>query len=232
MYFIKNCVILYNMSTWFRRQKSRKGFTLIELIVVLAIVSMMSGVVLFNYNASKKTNELNTFAYDIAGVFRIAQNGGRNASGGDFETGNTDVYSYYIQKGFPSYGVRIEADSQGVISRIFLYKSGLGINTYVGFDNTDTILETYNTSSSKLPVGYQIKICASVDYTNTTNPCTPYGVNTWVEFSRLTSELQIDSLFSASLGTKSPTIMISSLQGGTSLFRYIVLERSGNVFVR
>jgi len=67
-----------------------KGFTLLEMMVVVAIISLMSVLVMGNYNSQKKAKEMQFSAQKIADSIRKAQNysinikklEGYNVSGG------------------------------------------------------------------------------------------------------------------------------------------------------
>ncbi len=50
-----------------------RGFTLIELVVVVTIMLIMTAVVLFNYNNFNESMLLNNFAYDMSLTIRQAQ---------------------------------------------------------------------------------------------------------------------------------------------------------------
>lgn len=65
----------------------QKGFTLIELLVVLAIISIMSAIVLFNYRSFGDRVMVSNLAYDIAQSIREMQNYGLSAKGGFANSG-------------------------------------------------------------------------------------------------------------------------------------------------
>lgn len=54
--------------------KTAFAFTLIEVLVVLAILSIMSSVLLFDYSSGRVTQELEGTAREVASAFREAQN--------------------------------------------------------------------------------------------------------------------------------------------------------------
>ncbi len=53
---------------------TQAAFTLIEVLVVLAILSVMSSVMLFDYSTGRVTQELEGTAREVASAFREAQN--------------------------------------------------------------------------------------------------------------------------------------------------------------
>lgn len=55
-------------------KKNLKGFTLIEIIVVMAIISIVSGMVIVSLTDSRVKRELETNAREFVGVVREAQN--------------------------------------------------------------------------------------------------------------------------------------------------------------
>lgn len=54
--------------------KNNQGFSLVEVLVSLAIVSMIAGLMLANYRASEDTNRVVFSAKELAGTIRVAQN--------------------------------------------------------------------------------------------------------------------------------------------------------------
>lgn len=53
---------------------NREGFTLLEMLVVVAIISLMSSLVISNYNSQKKAKEMQFAGQEIADSIRKAQN--------------------------------------------------------------------------------------------------------------------------------------------------------------
>lgn len=52
---------------------TKKGFTLIELMVIVVIMLIMASIVLFNYTQFNESTLLNSFAYDLSLTIRQAQ---------------------------------------------------------------------------------------------------------------------------------------------------------------
>jgi len=84
---------------------SQKGFTLIEMITVLAIFMLISGVVIFNYGKFRNDTILTNMAYEVALSIREAQIYGVSAR--TAESGNTPSfeipYGIYLKEGSNQY---------------------------------------------------------------------------------------------------------------------------------
>ncbi|MFA6094368.1 MAG: type II secretion system protein [Candidatus Paceibacterota bacterium] len=65
------------------------GFTLVEMLIAIGIITALSGVVLFNYGSFNSSLALTNLAYDIALTVRQAEyyGIGSKSSEGDFTTG-------------------------------------------------------------------------------------------------------------------------------------------------
>ncbi len=61
-----------SLKNLYKKNMSR-GFTLIELVVVVTIMLIMTTVVIFNYNSFNESMLLNNFAYDMSLTIRQAQ---------------------------------------------------------------------------------------------------------------------------------------------------------------
>jgi type II secretory pathway pseudopilin PulG len=206
----------------FLPKKSLPGFTLIEMIVVFSIVIVMSGIVLFNYQSSQGNNLAKETSYNIMGILRSAASGGRSASQSDLYTDSTILQ--------PAVGVVFSLDlGTGIVNTIELYKSGYAGIT--GRSRDDTILEKFSVQSRSV----KIVLCKSVDYT--TGSCTPYipgagDTMPSIEFGRLSSEPIIEGTYDQNIAVaSSPALMVQST-GDTKQTKFIVIERTGNIFIR
>jgi prepilin-type N-terminal cleavage/methylation domain-containing protein len=102
--------------------KTRKGYTLIELVVVVALLTGLSTILLLNSSDSKKITYLNTATRQLESAYMQAQafgNSGRAFPPGvaspDFDRG----YGVYVEKNSDTiiiYGGQGDADSDGTIS--------------------------------------------------------------------------------------------------------------------
>lgn len=71
----KNLVIENFIRNWILEiRNSKKAFTLIELLIVIAIIGIMSSVVFVSMQNSKTETELKTAAREVAAAIREAQN--------------------------------------------------------------------------------------------------------------------------------------------------------------
>lgn len=104
----------------------QKGFTLIELIASIAVFTIVTGVILYNY-AQFNTNVLITnYAYDVALTIRQAQVYGvavreRVAGQGDFNAS----YGVHFENASPNSFVFFADSNNGTGNRANIYDSGL-----------------------------------------------------------------------------------------------------------
>lgn len=97
---------LFNLSNF--HSKKNSGFTLIELIVVIFIIGILSGLIMFNYKNFRTDVSVENLSQDIALAVRRAQVYSTSTKGTDAS--------------FPSYGI------------YFNLPSGSGANTIFGTD--------------------------------------------------------------------------------------------------
>jgi prepilin-type N-terminal cleavage/methylation domain-containing protein len=83
------------------KKNNSKGFTLVETIVVIAVVSILSIVMMANYQGSQKQQSVQRAAHQLAGDIRRAQNMAMAST----EQGGVipDGYGIYIIKNSNSY---------------------------------------------------------------------------------------------------------------------------------
>lgn len=103
------------MSFLFFKNKNReffqKGMTYVELIVVMAIFSVLYGVVIFNYRSFQDKVAIKNLSVDIASTVTKAQ---QNAVGGVLPV-------FYPQNWKPSYGVYFSSEAEDNNNKNFYY---------------------------------------------------------------------------------------------------------------
>jgi prepilin-type N-terminal cleavage/methylation domain-containing protein len=195
---------------------SYKGFTMIELIVVLSIVVVMSTIVIFNYSGTRSKTVLLTTTYDIAGLFRSAEIGGRSAA-------QAALTSSTLSQN-PAVGVYME--TTGLDSAIQTFKIYSKRTSGSGFQVLDTVLDEITLQDPKI----KTYVCSgSVDYSAKT--CTRYSGATWIEFARLTPKPIIDPVYSGLLGGNAPVLLVQDTVD-TKNAKFIIIERTGNIVVK
>jgi prepilin-type N-terminal cleavage/methylation domain-containing protein len=84
---------------YFKKEKnSQKGFTLLELLVVIALMGIIYSVTLSNYNGMNKSIELQNTAYNVALSIRESQVYGINKKldSGEFSDGDPYPFGLHV----------------------------------------------------------------------------------------------------------------------------------------
>jgi prepilin-type N-terminal cleavage/methylation domain-containing protein len=110
---------------------TKKGFTLIELMVTVTIMMIMTAVVLFNYNRFNDSSLLNTFAYDLSLTIRQAQVYGSAVRGTGSQNGPITTASATTFQS--AYGVHFDSTPNAIPLTLFF----AGIGTDGASYNTD-----------------------------------------------------------------------------------------------
>lgn len=112
---------------------AKKGMTLIEVIIVIAIVGIMSAISIVSYTTSKRNAELETAAEELVAVLREAQNyslTGKEISSScsNYRVTLTNNSSNYVLRTYTAAGV-----SCGNINSAYVFKSGVIISAGGGY---------------------------------------------------------------------------------------------------
>ena len=89
------------LSIFKTKKNNSKGFTLVETIVVVAVVSILSIVMLASHQGSQKQQSVQRAAHQLAGDIRRAQN--MAMASVEHEDAIPDGYGIYIEKNDSSY---------------------------------------------------------------------------------------------------------------------------------
>mgnify|MGYP001582363792 CR=1 FL=1 len=148
-----------------KKAKLHSGFTLIEMLVVIALFSILSGIVLLNYRGFGSDLLLTNLSYDIALSLRKAQSYGVSVKSLSSGTSNF-TYSYGVHFNVGSFGGTQTSYS------LFIDNSTTGSNANV-YDGGDTILETYTiTNQNKI-----LELCYRLNSNDPSDTCTNQGSN-------------------------------------------------------
>ena len=141
------------MNTLKARTSSHKGFTIVELLVVITIIGILASISIISYGAWRHTSITSKVKSDLNGVV-AAMNSARTFN---------NVYPSTVPSSIvPSPGVTLSGGSTD------------GTTYCVEADSTEDTTVTYYLSSAALSAGPQAGTCASV--TTTPLPATPTGL--------------------------------------------------------
>lgn len=135
---------------------AKKGFTLIELIVVISIITIVGIMAVPNYYSASKKARYEASVTDIVGIFRDARN---TSITGKFTKSGSDLTTLA-----GGYGVYLDQANKTIIS--FQDKNENQI--YNTTSPADTIISTYN-----LPPEINIKTMTGSEATNYTGTLGP-----------------------------------------------------------
>lgn len=193
-----------------KKDDLNQGFTLIELMVTIGIVTVMMGIILFENSKFNQSIILTNTAYEIALVARQAQVFGlssrANVSGSSFGQG---------------YGISASSVAgQNDTVRLFA-------------DNNNWYYEASEEITGGVKMGRGIRIVAVCFKTATLECNTNNRTATNVIFKRPNPEANIrDSLGNEVPGVKSVNININTNDGIVANMRCVVIDRSGQISVK
>ncbi len=129
--------------------KKQKGFTLIELMVSIAIFAFMTAFMLAKYGGFNQSVLLTNLAYDVALTIRTAQSYGLNVKSAKRDTNDFKFpYGVHFQKNVTSFVFFVDGNSNGI------------------YDATDQSISTSNIKRgnkiSEICVG-SVSFCADIN---------------------------------------------------------------------
>jgi len=104
--------------------KKSKAFTLIELMIVIALMTIITSVTLANYNGMNKNIELQNTAYNLALSIREAQVYGINKLLADTTNLPTGVDGFTDQNFYP-YGVHFDLTDDNTRQKVIIFSDKL-----------------------------------------------------------------------------------------------------------
>lgn len=218
---------MISFSKNFKVNKLNKGMTYVELIVVLSIFSIMTSIVLFNYNEFQAKVDIKVLSNDIALKIVEAQ---KSASSGKLPIQTVST------TWAPSYGIYFNTSGtiQSADSKNFIYFANTIDSLNHDYNDlscslppttsSGECLEKFNitkgSSISRLDVFYQ-------DGTSTVSPASP-PTDFTVTFTRPNSGANIKSTFSFTSAISYIQVTISSSRT-SSIKSYIKIYPSGRI---
>lgn len=207
------------------------GFTLIELVVILAIFATMSSILLFNFRGFNKNIERNNLAQDIGLLIRKAQSYGTTSStltAGNLMDTNTVALRYGLIFDY--------SGTTNTIESIVLYKKLLGgAAAGVGFTDNSGIVVPGNSGTGVADViildtirlnspGVTVAVCNQVNG----SVCGSIVNNdVAIEFERPKPDP-----YTSLSGINSSSLRIRVLPSDTLVPWYIVVAPTGNIYVK
>ncbi|MFH1667875.1 MAG: prepilin-type N-terminal cleavage/methylation domain-containing protein [Candidatus Komeilibacteria bacterium] len=109
---------------------NQSGFTLVELLVVIFIMSLLTSLILISYRSSEKRYALNQAAQQLVSNLRKAQSMAMSGVG--------------IREQYCGYGIKVDSGSSPGSYIFYADKSGNCQNSNNKYDASDDIIETIN----------------------------------------------------------------------------------------
>jgi len=182
------------------------GVTLVEIIVVVALIGILSSITIANYREFDRRAVLGNLAYDVSLSIRLAQSYGLNVRGvgGVFDK----RYGIHFANGTPSEYILFELDRSSGSYRYIT--GGVDVNTYT------------------LNGGYAISDVCAVQDGGAVTDCFSAGMT---RFNILFDRPKPDSVFTSNTGASYESVTIT-VTGPTGLSRNIEVLSTGYVSVQ
>ena len=263
----KNCVIpmeigtqaisgKVSLDTGLRRYDTKSmlprftsGFTFIELVVVISIVSIISSVLIFNYGSFDANIRLQNLAQDIALRIKEAQTVAMSgAYATEYNIQPLDDINLSSQA--PTYGVYFNFNDEGITDRGFAFFAdrpvSLGTPNEYNPSTIDGVISPTFRNSLCFNPGGSFEECLSVTKINSLDhisgiyymgsagvPIAPVADVLGVTFTRPwpTAHFSDGSGSDTPSGTEEVHIEIQSLRN-TNKHKYVVVNRTGQISVK
>jgi len=143
-----------------KNNQQNKGFTIVELLVVFALMIIMSSIVVFKYRDFSDSMELHNIAYDVALAIREAQVFGISSRG--TTTQESFLYGYGV-----NFSTTLATDKYG---SYISFIDSIGNNLWFDTGTVETLKKT------DFPNGYKIYELCSTPLSGVEN-CAPTILN-------------------------------------------------------
>jgi prepilin-type N-terminal cleavage/methylation domain-containing protein len=210
-----------------KKDKKARGFTLVELMVSLAIFAFMTAFLLARYGTFNQDTLLTNLAYDMALTIRSSQSYGLNVQNSANTQGSISCNSqsgYFLGSScfYYAYGVHFggTTPTNQFILFIDLNTGMTGAGTYVSNNTPSEIVNTYNMNH-----GYTIQsICAG-----TSDNCQPLTTLD-ITFKRPNPDAIIDGTLAAG-GQVSNQSYAKIVVTANNITQSVVVQETGEISI-
>jgi len=217
-----------------QKNNLNRGFSIVELVVVILIFSIMSGVTIVSFRDHQQAIEEVNLAQDIALTIRQTQSYGLSASNrvigedsSDFDDAGTVFFAndvVNIAEDRPLRGISINADQQ----TLTLYENLDSNETERYFDpNVDRVIDQRTVTAKSVSIANPIQVC--LEYLNIPGSCQDI-IKLDIAFQRPYHDAVLIA-DDDDQGIGAPTFVVANiyLEGGS---HYIEVTTAGSVNVR
>lgn len=203
-----------------RALSGRYGFTLIELIVVIAIFSIIMSVALYNQSGLNSSILTNNFAYELALNIREAQSYGIGVRAKNDATINPESF----RNGFGIY-----TDLGSNANRMIIFQDKNDDKAY-SVDETFINIDMAKTNGNRI-----VAICADHDFS--TGPCVSGAPTAYTQASILFKRPNPEAAFAVSRGgagaveVKSGPVVFVVNNGANKNCKAVVVEATGQIHI-